>query len=169
MACRYLSGKTARLWMVLAADCSKAPFSPAAAFAPVWTGLDTAAATYIGNFTAFPNLQYGSAINPVNTAELLGSTGTVEGVESGQAAFQVQHDGDVPIGDKVKSGKLYDFVITFDFTTPGGANAADKIVGRLRTGPFGVPINLNGENLLINIEGQTDGPVYGDVIGQDNT
>lgn len=154
--------------MVLVTDDSLAPFSVAATFLPVYTGLDTAHARYIGNFLGSPDLKYGPAINPTHTAECLGAEATVEGVESGDFNFQVQHDANNPIGSKIVSGNLYDFVVTYNFTNPSGSNSADKITGRVRVGQVTVPSNLNGDNIVVSLQGKTHGKVYGDVIGRAN-
>lgn len=177
-SCDYRSGKSARLWLVKVSsgNCANAPFSTTAVFNPVWTGLDTDAASYLGNFSKFPDLNIGSNINPVFTAEGNGWQKTVEGASMGNANFSVIMDASRPIGHasyaNVKSGSLYDFVITFGFTdaadlTAGSADSA--IVGRLRVGKIGSPIDLAGGNVEQSVEGLTDGPAWGWLIGQLNT
>lgn len=168
MSCALLSGQGGRLWMVVQTDCSKSPFSPAAAFAPVFTGLDTAAASFIGNLESM-DLTYGSEVHEVNVAQLLGATGTIKGVSKGSGQFVVIHDDDVPIGSKVLSGNMYDFCATLDFTDPTGSDAAGKVVGRCRVGQFQAPFNLGGEPVRITIPFTTDGKVYGQIIGQSDT
>ncbi len=174
-ACDYRSGKSARLWLVKveSANCGNAPFSSSASFAPTWTGLNTTATSYIGNFSKFPDLNVGSTINPVFTAEGNGWQKTVEGAGSGNANFSVILDSSRPLGDpagqNIKSGSLYDFVITFGFTNASDLtanSAAGAIVGRLRIGKIGNPIDLGGGNVEQSIEGLTDGPVYGRMVGQ---
>lgn len=177
-ACDYRSGKTARLWLVkvTSANCENAPFSATVAFNPVWTGLTQTATSYIGNFEKFPDLNVGSAINPVFTADGKGFQRTVEGVGSGTANFSVIMDGSKPIGDpagqNILSGQLYDFVVTFGFTDAANltaGSAAGAIVGRLRVGKIGTPIDLGGANVSLSIEGMTDGQIFGSVVGLTNT
>lgn len=174
MARNYLSGKGTRLWLKATTNDSNAPFSSSATFSPSYVdaqgtpvALGTASAQYIGNFLGAPDLKYGPNINPTHTAECAGAEATVEGVENGDCNFQVQHDAENPIGDKVVSGTLYDFVITYNFTVPTAA--ANNITGRIRVGQVTVPSNLNGDNIVVSIAGKTHGKVYGDVIGRANS
>lgn len=154
--------------MVVQTDCSKSPFSAGASFSPSFTGLDTTAASFIGNLESM-DLTYGSEIHEVNVAQLLGATGTIKGVSKGSGQFVVIHDADVPIGTKVLSGNMYDFVATLDFTNPTGSDSADKVTGRCRVGQFQAPFNLSGEPVRVTIPFTTDGKVYGNIIGQSDT
>jgi hypothetical protein len=166
------------MWLVRvqSADCGNAPFSASTAFNPVWTGLDTASVHYIGNLTKIPGLNYGSTNNPTFTASGNGAQQTVEGVESGDTSFTAQFDSSAPLGDPagkdLTSGDLYDCVVTFGFTDAAdltAGSAADAIVGRMRLGKFGTPIELSGANIEQSVEGMSDGRWYGSIIGQPNT
>lgn len=174
-SCNLLSGKGARLF-AQHADCTKAPWSPSTTFAPSFSGVTTSSDFFFGNFSGVPDFTYGSEIQEANVAASNGATVTVEGRTTGRGTFTLVMDADSPLADgsdpdaegKIRSGQLFDFVITFNLTEPTGATAADKIVGRFRAGAPSMPIQLSGELILISIPIVTHDRIYGDVIGQPN-
>lgn len=171
--CSYSSGANLRLWctQVTAGNCSNAPFSSGTTFSPSYTGLDTTSADYVGAAESF-NLTFGYEIQNVNTAELLGATGTVRGVAGGSGEMVVITDTENPIGDVIQSGALYDFVVTIGKLTSGvvvPVNATDadaeKITGRCRFGQCQLTLNENGEVIRGTFPFNTHGLVYGLAIG----
>lgn len=174
-SCNLLSGKGARLF-AQHADCAKAPWSPSTTFAPSFSGVTVASAFFFGNFSGVPDFTYGSEVQEVNVAAANGATVTAEGRTGGRGTFTIIMDADSPLADggdpaaegKIRSGQLFDFVITFNLTEPTGNTAADKIVGRFRAGAPSVPIRLSGEMIEISIPFITHDVVYGDVVGQPN-
>lgn len=179
--CTYISGQNLRGWMteVDGTTCPFAPFSTGATFAPVFTGYNTSHADFLDSLESF-NLTYGSEIHEVNTAELLGATGTVKGTDKGNGEIVWIADASQPIGDIVGSGKLYDAVFTVGIPSAGSVvaynpgttpatDASDAAVGRLRVGQFQFPANANGEPVRITIPFITHGKWYGDLIGQSNS
>ena len=162
-SCNYQSGSGARLY-VQAADCTKSPWSPAAAFAPVFTGIDSDSANFVGNFSGIPDLAAGFDTVQVFTAAGNGWSSTIKGAASGSGSFNLIMDKDAPLGGQIVSGSLYDFVITFGFTEPTAAiDASDMIVGRFRAGKASIPVQVSGEAVTISIPFMTNGEVFGDV------
>lgn len=163
-SCNYQSGSGARLYIQVA-DCTKAPWSVAAAFSPVFTGVDSDSANFVGNFSGIPDLSAGFDTVQVFTAAGNGWNSTIKGAGSGSGSFNVVMDKDSPLADQIVSGTLYDFVITFGFTEPSGSDGSDKIVGRFRAGKPSLPVQLSGEAILMSIPFMTQGEVFGDVLG----
>lgn len=171
--CAYTDGSELRAWMtaVTASNCGNAPFSSGTTFAPSYAGLDTTSADFVGALESF-NMTYGREIQNVNTAELLGATGTTRGVASGSGEMVVIVDVENPIGDIVQSGGLYDFVVTIGELTSGvviPVNAtsatAEKIAGRCRIGQCQVTLNENGEPVRGTFPFTTHGLAFGLVLG----
>jgi hypothetical protein len=163
----------ARVWctQVTSGNCSNAPFSSGTTFSPSYAGLDTTSADFVGALESF-NINYGREIQTVNTAELLGATGTVRGVAGGTGEMVVVTDVDNPIGDIIQSGALYDFVVTVGklvsgVVVPVNATDADaeKITGRVRFGPCQLTLNENGEVMRGTFPYTCHGLAYGLVLG----
>lgn len=171
-SCDYQSGAGARLYIQIA-DCTKAPWSVAATFTPVFTGVDSDSDYFLGNFAGIPDLGAGFDTVQVNTAAGNGWASTIKGAGSGNGSFSLIMDSASPLADgtslttggKIRSGELYDFVITFDYTEPAGSDASDMIVGRFRAGKASVPVQVSGEAVSITLPFITHGPVYGDIAG----
>ena len=166
--CKYQSGSGARLY-IQAADCEKAPWSSAAAFVPSFTGVTSDSAFFVGNFSGIPDLGAGFDTVQVFTAAGNGWSSTIKGAASGSGSFNLVMDKDAPLGDQIVSGELYDFVITFGFAEPTGADASDKVVGRFRAGKASVPVQVSGEAVMISLPFMTNGPVYGAAAGLSDT
>lgn len=163
---------------MLAADCAKATWSATETFLPVYkqggAALTIASTSFIGNLESISDFTYGSEIQEINIASLLGATGTVEGVSKGSGTFVVIHDSAKPIGGTlgaagygILSGGVYDFVVTVGFTVPDAAavDAEGTITGRCRIGQVGFPVMLSGEVIRINLPFITDGRCFGDLVG----
>ena len=163
-SCNYQSGSGARLYIQVA-DCEKAPWSVATAFLPSFIGVTSDSAFFVGNFSGIPDLGAGFDTVQVFTAAGNGWGATIKGAASGSGSFNLVMDKDAPLGNQILSGELYDFVITYGFTEPTGADASDKIVGRFRAGKAGVPTQVSGEAVLISLPFMTNGPVYGSPAG----
>lgn len=170
--CSYSSGSLARAWLVAvtSGNCSNAPLSTGTSYSPVFTGLDTDSADYVGQLESF-NITYGHKIEEVNTAELLGATGTVMGVAAGNGEMVFIADPENPLGDIVQSGSLYDFVVTIGKLSSGvmipvnaSTSGAEKIVGRLRVGQCQAQINESGEPVRLTMPFTTHGLTYGLLI-----
>lgn len=175
--CSYASGDSVRLWCtaVTAGNCSNAPFSSGTTYSPSFSGLDTTSGDFVGALESF-NMTYGREIQTVNTAELLGATGTTRGVASGSGEAVVIVDVENPIGDIIQSGGLYDFVATVGklvsgVVVPVNATDADaeKIVGRSRIGQCQVTLNENGEPIRGTFPFTTHGLAYGLLIGAEDS
>lgn len=174
-SCNYQSGSGARLYIKLA-DCTKAPWSAAATFLPDFTNVDSDSDYFLGNFSGIPDLGAGFDTVQVFTAAGNGWGSTIKGAGSGNGSFNIVMDSDSPLADgsstatngKFRSGELYDFVITFGFTEPAGSDASDMIVGRLRAGKAGVPVQVSGEAVMITLPFMTHGEVWGDMAGLSN-
>jgi len=163
-SCNYQSGNGARLY-IQAADCTKSPWSPAATFAPSFTGIDSDSDAFVGNFSGIPDLSAGFDTVQVFTAAGNGWNSTIKGAGSGSGSFNIVMDSDAPLGDQIVSGNMYDFVITFGFTEPAGSDASDMVVGRFRAGKPSLPVQLSGEAIMISIPFMTNGQVFGDTLG----
>ena len=171
-SCNYQSGSGARLY-IQPADCTKAPWSVGTTFTPVFTNVDSDSDYFVGNFTGVPDFAAGFENVQVFTAAGNGWSSTIKGSASGGGSFTVQMDADSPLADgasaathgRVRSGDLYDFVITFGFTEPAGSDASDMIVGRFRAGKASVPIRVAGDAIEITVPIMTHGEVNGDVAG----
>lgn len=168
-SCNYQSGSGARLY-IQPADCTKAPWSTGATFSPSFTNVDSDSDYFVGNFSGIPDFGAGFDTVQVFTAAGNGWASTIKGAASGGGSFTVVMDSDAPISGatassngRVRSGSLYDFVITFGFTEPTGTDASDMIVGRFRAGKASVPIRVAGDAVEITIPIMTHGEVYGDV------
>ena len=166
-SCNYQSGSGARLYIQLA-DCTKAPWSAATTFLPVFTSVDSDSAYFVGNFSGIPDLSAGFDTVQVFTAAGNGWSSTIKGAGSGSGSFNLIMDKDAPLGDMIQSGEMYDFVITYGFTEPTGSSAADMTVGRFRAGKASTPVQVSGEAVTISLPFITNGEVYGDSLGLGN-
>lgn len=173
MSCSYSGGHNLRAWLVevTAGNCGNAPLSSGTTYSPSFSGLDTTSGDYVGAVESF-NLTYGHEIQNVNSAELLGATGTVRGVAAGNGEMVLIADPENPLGDVVQSGALYDFVVTIGKLTSGvvipvNPTTADseKIVGRLRVGQCQATMNENGEPVRLTMPFSTHSLCYGLLIG----
>jgi len=135
---------------------------------PVFTNVDSDSAFFVGNFSGAPDFSAGFENVQVFTAAGNGWSSTIKGAGSGSGSFTVVMDSDAPLADQIVSGELYDFVITFGFTEPGGSDASDMIVGRFRAGKASVPVRVAGDAIEITIPIMTQGEVFGDTAGLAN-
>lgn len=171
VSCNLLSGAGFRLF-IQPADCTKAPWSSSSTFSADFTGVDSDSAYFLGNFSGVPDLRVGFANQEVYVAAGEGFSSTIKGASSGSGTFNIVMDKDSPIAGasagalgSVRSGTLYDFVITADFSDPTGTDGTGQIIGRFRAGQFSLPLQLSGEPVTLSIPVNFHGRVYGDILG----